>query len=139
MLFCLVFLTSIHAQNYEFVGIYIHKTEAENGTIQHKMVLDEAGTFLFSSFFSPTERDGKMLAIKSDYGSGKWRVNGDQVFFLVDRNQDFDTDRTLDFSKTRARLEKPSHQNSNVKKESVLLVFFDSDIHWLKGHRLIKQ
>ncbi|MCE2611801.1 hypothetical protein LVD13_02375 [Flavobacteriaceae bacterium D16] len=139
LLVYLVSLTTIQAQSDEFVGIYILKKEADNGVTQHKMVLDEEGSFLFSAFFSPKDRDGKMLEIKSDYGSGKWRVNRDQVFFTVDKDKDFDTERTLDFSRTRARIQKPSILNSNGKTKPVMLVFFDSDILWVKGLKLAKQ
>jgi len=139
LLVYLVSLTTIQAQSDEFIGIYILKKEAENGVTQHKMVLDEEGTFLFSTFFSPNDKDGKMLAIKSDYGSGEWRANGDQVFFIVDKDKDFDAERTLDFSRTRARLQKPSIPNSKGKTKPETLVFFDSDIFWVKGLKLAKQ
>ncbi|MBT8321651.1 MAG: hypothetical protein KJO90_08305 [Eudoraea sp.] len=139
ILFFLVFLTSINAQSEDFIGIYIHKKEAENGVIQHKMVLDEEGSFLFSAFFSPIDREGKMLEIKSDYGSGNWRANGDQIFFIVDKDKDFDAERTLDFSNTRARIQQPIPSNPEGNSEPVLLVFFDSDISWLKGLKLPKQ
>ena len=130
---------SIAAQADEFIGIYIFKADAENAVVQHKMVLEEEGRFLFSTFFSPKDRDGKMREIRSDYGSGQWRANGNQVFFLVNKSEDFDKDRTLDFSNTRARLEKPSARNLKGEKDPVLLIFFDSDIPWVKGLRLPKQ
>ncbi|MDX1315259.1 MAG: hypothetical protein R3356_07130 [Eudoraea sp.] len=139
VLFFLNFLVNSTAQTEEFIGIYIFKADAENAVIQHKMVLEEEGKFLFSTFFSPKDRDGKMMEIRSDYGSGQWRANGDQVFFQVDSDSDFDKDRTLDFSNTRARLEKPSPRNLKGEKGPILLVFFDSDIPWVKGLRLPKQ
>ena len=141
--FLILFFTTISgtitAQADAFIGIYIYQEEAETGLLQHKMVLDEEGTFLFSSFFSPKDIDGKMLEIQSDYGSGKWRANGNQLFFLVDPVKDFDEERTLDFSKTRARLEKPPPINPKGEKGPVQLVFFDSDISWVKGLKLPKQ
>ena len=139
ILFFFAISGTITAQSDEFFGIYIFQEEAETGVLQHKMVLDEEGTFLFSTFFSPKDVEGKMMEIQSDYGSGKWRANSDQLFFLVDRKMDFDEDRTLDFSKTRARLEKPSPSNPKGDKEPMLLVFFDSDIPWVKGLKLQKQ
>jgi len=99
ILFLLAFITTSKAQTKDFYGIYILKEEAENGVTQHKMALHEEGTFLFSTFFSPEDSDGKMLEIKSMYGSGKWRTNGNQLFFVVDKEEDFDEDRILDFSK----------------------------------------
>ena len=136
---CLVFATSLGAQNPDYAGIYIFKADAENGVIQHKMVLEEEGNFLFNAFFSPKDKEGKMRQIRSDYGSGTWHVNDEQLFFKVDKNEDFDKDRTLDFSNTRARLEKPSPRNLKGAKIPVNLVFFDSDIPWVKGLRLPKQ
>ena len=139
ILFFLVFSQTIAAQADEFVGIYLFKEEAENGIIQHKMVLDEEGTFLFSSFFSPNDIEGKMLEIKSMYGSGKWRINGNQVFFVVDKVADFDEDRILDFSNTRARFQESTPDSTNGETGPMQLVFFDSNITWVKGLRLLKQ
>lgn len=138
-LLILFFAASVEAQNPDFAGIYIFKVDAENGVIQHKMVLEEEGSFLFSAFFSPKDREGKMRQIKSDYGSGDWHTKGDQLLFTVNKNEDFDKDRTLDFSNTRARLEKPSPSNLKGAKSQIDLVFFDSDIPWVKGLRLPKQ
>ena len=138
ILFFLFFTTANQAQISDYVGIYILKEEAENGVVQHKMALDEEGTFLFSSFFSPNDSDGKMLEIKSMYGSGKWRVNGNELFFVVDKEEDFDKDRILDFSKTRARMQKPP-KGTDGETGSAQLVFFDSDIFWIKGLILNKM
>ncbi|MBT8211042.1 MAG: hypothetical protein KJP14_11000 [Eudoraea sp.] len=139
ILLFLVSITAIQAQTSDFVGIYILKEDAENGVAQHKMALHEEGTFLFSTFFSPEDTDGKMLEIKSMYGSGKWRVNGNQVFFVVDKEEDFDEDRILDFSKTRARIQQPAPGNTNGETGPDQLVFFDSDIFWIKGLKLNKM
>ena len=73
------------------------------------------------------------------YGSGKWRNNGSEILFVVDRKEDFDKDRILDFSNTRARLEKPSLSNLKEAKSPIDLVFFYSDIPWVKGLRLPKR
>lgn len=139
ILFFLVCTVSGIAQSKDFIGIYLLKEEAENGIIQHKMTLHEEGTFLFSTFFSPDDADGKMLEIKSMYGSGKWRVNGNQLFFVVDKEEDFDEDRILDFSKTRARIQQPPPQGTDGKTGTTQLVFFDSNISWVKGLKLNKQ
>ncbi len=138
ILFFLAFLSTTRAQTKDFQGIYILKKDAENGVIQHKMSLHEEGTFLFSSFFSPDDSDGKMLEIKSMYGSGKWRVNGNQLFFVVDKEEDFDEDRILDFSKTRARIQEPAPGSTDGNIGTAQLVFFDSDIFWIKGLKLNK-
>ena len=139
ILFLLAFITTSKAQTKDFYGIYILKEEAENGVTQHKMALHEEGTFLFSTFFSPEDSDGKMLEIKSMYGGGKWRTNGNQLFFVVDREEDFDEDRILDFSKTRARIQKAAPGNTNGETGPDQLVFFDSDIFWIKGLILNKM
>jgi hypothetical protein len=136
---CLVFVTAATAQSAELAGIYMLKKEVENGVMQHKMVLDEEGTFLFSSFFSPHDREGKMLEIKSMYGSGKWRTTGNQVIFVVDRAEDFDEDRILDFSSTRARIQELRPGDTDGKPGPTQLVFIDSNIGWIKGLILSRQ
>lgn len=135
----MIFGLAGQAQTRDFMGIYLLREEVENGVIQHKMALHEEGTFLFSTFFSPDNRDGKILEIKSMYGSGKWRVNGDQIFFVVDPEEDFDEDRILDFSKTRARIQKPSPGNTNGDTDRTQLIFFDSNITWVKGLKLNRE
>ena len=139
ILFLVLSITTAKAQTKDFIGIYMLKEDTENGVIQHKMALHEEGTFLFSTFFSPSDSADKMLEIKSMYGSGKWRANGNQVFFVVDKEEDFDEDRVLDFSKTRARIQKPVPDSTNGENRSDQLVFFDSDIFWVKGLKLNKM
>ena len=139
ILFFLTGTVSVIAQTSDFIGIYLLKVDEENGVIQHKMVLNEEGTFLFSTYFSPDNPEGKMLEITHMYGSGKWRTNGKQLFFIVDKEEDIDEDRILDFSKTRARIQQPSPGKPDGEKAREELVFFDSNIFWVKGLKLIKQ
>lgn len=139
ILFFLILFRPIAAQTDEFAGIYILKEEADNGIIQHKMVLHEEGTFLFSSFFSPNEIEGKMLEIKSMYGSGKWNNNGNQISFVVNKEEDFDEDRILDFSNTLARIQESAPGSTNGESGSMELFFFESNISWVKELKLNRQ
>ncbi len=134
-----LFPVLVMPQAQDVMGIYLLRVEKENGVIQHKMALHEEGTFLFSTYFSPNNPEGKTLEITSMYGSGKWRTNGNQLFFVVDREEDFDADRILDFSKTRARIQQLAPGTINGENGTPQLVFFDSNIFWVKGLILDKQ
>lgn len=137
ILFITLCTSSIHAQSGIYNGSYEKTYEIDNGDFhQYKITLNPDGTFLYHSHSNismgiPPE--------KNIFGKGTWRVENNIISLTTDRTKDLDETYTLDLSNTKARYESKSPRDKSNRIVPTKLKFYQSDISWVKGKKLLKS
>ena len=72
------------------------------------------------------------------YGRGRWKMDKRVIVFSTEAS-DLDDKYTLDFSGTKARFISKSPRDKSDRVIKTALSFYQSDIFWIKGMKLIKQ
>lgn len=128
--------TSI-CQSKTFSGIYEKKSESDVGTVvEYKLNLKLDGTFSFHFYrnIDPTQPKENM------YGKGMWELGkNNTINFYTNRSTDLDEKNTLDFNNSKARSNRKSPRNKSQTTIRESIMFYNSDIFWVKGLELYKS
>lgn len=126
------------AQVNEYVGTYEKNSIVADGSFELKrsMTLNADGTFVFHSF----RRDDKGVPPETNrWGKGNWAAIKNQIHFSANKAIDIDEKNSLNFSETKARYKTKSPRDISGKDIKTSLIFYDSEIFWVKGMVLFKK
>lgn len=138
-IFFLMFSEGLSAQvdNY-IIGTYETHSKATDGSFELKrsITLNADGTFIFHNY--------RMVDIgippeTNLWGMGNWKGIKNQIYFSWNKDIDIDEKFTLNFKNTKARYKTKSPGDISGKDIKTSLIFFDSDIFWVKGMELFKK
>jgi len=142
---CLIFLLCFAAsyitnsQTQPYTGEYSssHRTDdTDNPRIDNTLTLNPNGTFLFHFYRKINDKTPE----ENWYAKGKWAVEKkNHLFFYINRDTDLDEKYTLNFSKTKARYVSASPRRISGNSINPSLIFYSSEISWVKGMKLYKK
>jgi len=137
LLFVLTFALPLVAQPKKYVGNYEMDFDINGkGVIEYQLSLNEDGTFLFHFY----RKIDTSHPDENQYGKGNWKVGKANVlYFTTNENNDLDETHTLNFTNSKARFYEKSPRDKSAKIIKKHLRFYDSDIPWVKGMKLIKK
>jgi len=136
ILFILLFNLTVIAQSESYAGTYERRSEMNDGSIfEYTINLNSHGTFLFHSYEMHTKTKSPE---QHKYGKGKWEADKNIISFSTDEQLDLDETHELNFSNTRARIDRKSPRNKSPEIIPDLMRFFSSDISWVEGKKLVK-
>ena len=128
-------LSSIIINAQDVSGTYQLTVNATNGDLQRTLTLNADGTFEFYNF----ERHVQGIPPeKHIYGKGTWTQNKKLISFFSEAS-DLNDKFTLDFSGTKARFISKSPRDKSNRNIETALSFYESDIFWISGMKLVKQ
>lgn len=135
---CLLLATSsVLSQNNQVAGEYIiNLIENSKHKIEYKLTLEEDGRFFFHSY--SFNKQG-LPQVTQLYGRGNWSLKGTIVSFVTDVKEKIDDKYTMDFSNTRARFITKPVRDKTDRIIKTRLIFFQSEIHWVKGIEMFKR
>ena len=134
-----MFLTAIavFAQTNGYEGNYGITHEMKDGShFEYDLTLNTDGTFSFHAY----EYHTKVLTPERHfYARGNWSAMKNLITFTTDSNIDLDEKYTLDFTNTKARIDRKSQRNKSPGIVKDVMRIYDSDIFWVKGKILTKD
>lgn len=116
-------------------GTYIYEFDGSNASIRRTLVLNPDRTFLFHAY---EYHERGIPPEKNIYGKGTWESKKGLVYFTTSK-ADIDDKHTLDFSNSKARFDAKSPRDKSDKEDITSLRFYESEVFWFKGMKLIKQ
>ena len=139
-LLCLAFnfLAVAQTQSYagEYSDSYFTNDTKKLLVLEYTLSLKTDGTFLFHSYRKINDGAPE----EHWYGKGKWAVEKkNQLFFYISKDTDLDEKYTLNFSKTKARYVSVSPRDISGSSIKTSLIFYSSEIFWVKGMKLFKK
>ena len=137
LLLCLACNHPTTAQTQPYAGEYraSHGANDSGVLIEYTLSLRPNGTFLFHSYRNINDKAPE----EHWYAKGKWAVEKkNQLFFYINKDTDLDEKYTLNFSKTKARYSSKSPRNLSEQFIKTSLLFYNSEIFWVKGMKLFK-
>ncbi|MFK7783165.1 hypothetical protein [Psychroserpens sp.] len=136
---CFTLLFSVvitNAQNV--VGTYqLHSksTDSNDFELKRTLTLYADGTFEYYNY----RRIEKGIPPETHtYGKGTWKRDKKVIIFSTDSSE-LDDKFTLDFSGTKARFISKSPRDKSDRVIETALSFYESEIFWATGMKLIKQ
>ena len=123
------------SQSFSPAGIYKASYNTQNAIIEYSLSLKSDGTFVFqsnSNHFKETPSK------KSSLSRGTWKAEKNIIIFNSDEQRDINEIYTLNFSNTKARIERKSPRNKSKEIIPDVIRIYESDIFWVKGKKLIK-
>lgn len=116
-------------------GTYVYEFDGSNASIRRTLVLNPDRTFLFHAY---EYHEKGIPPEKNIYGKGTWESKKGLVYFTTSK-ADIDDKHTLDFSNSKARFDAKSPRDKSGKEIKTSLRFYESEVFWVKGMKLIKQ
>ena len=116
-------------------GTYVYEFEGSNASIRRTLILNPDKTFLFHAY---EYHEKGIPPEKNIYGKGTWESKKSLVYFTTSK-ADIDDKHTLDFSNSKARFDAKSPRDKSGKEIKTSLRFYESEVFWVKGMKLIKQ
>jgi len=120
----------------KYAGVYEMRHEAQNALIEYRLSLNPDGSFLFQSY---SKHNRAITPVTDIYGKGKWSVKKDLILFSVDEENDIVQEYSLNFNETKARYKTKSPRDLSQSVVKTSLIFYDSNIFWVKGMELFKK
>ncbi len=123
------------AQSANYDGTYGVRYENVNSIIEYTLTLNVDGTFQFHSYtnhFKATPPE------QNTYGKGTWNAEKNIISFFTDDQHELDEKHTLDFSATKARVDRKSIRNKSPEVIPDKMRIYESEISWVKGMKLEK-
>lgn len=128
-------LSSIILNAQDVSGMYQLTVNATNAELQRTLTLSADGTFEFYNF----ERHNQGIPPeKHIYGKGTWTQNKKVISFFSETS-DLDDKFTLDFNGTKARFITKSPRDKSNRDIETAVSFYESNIFWISGMKLVKQ
>ena len=128
-------LSSIILNAQDVSGMYQLTVYATNAELQRTLTLSADGTFEFYNF---ERHDQGIPPEKHIYGKGTWTQDKKVISFFSETS-DLDDKFTLDFNGTKARFITKSPRDKSKRDIETALSFYESDIFWISGMKLVKQ
>ena len=132
-------VTTVFGQSEAISGKYEKTNNIDQGIISYKISLNPDGTFIFHVYDKNISLTPDKTNERNKYGKGTWKADKNLVCFYTDQELDLDEKYTLDFSKTKARFITKSPRDKSDRVVKTALLFYESDIFWVKGWKLFKQ
>ena len=132
----ITFNLTVFLQSESYVGTYIRPYESqENQILKWTLTLNSDGTFIYNFY-----RDiGAKNSEENFYGKGTWKGEKKLIFFYTDTTREVDETYTMDFTNSKARINRksPRDKSNKIVKESIR--FYESDLSIIKGLELFKE
>jgi len=128
---------NITAQADSYIGTYERYMAPVNAGARTRILsLNADGTFTFSEHRA--EHPSQPEDLKS--GKGIWKVEKPNViYFYVDEEKDVDDTFVLNFNNSKARFTQKSPRDTSDRIIPTSIRFYDSEIFWVKGMKLLKK
>ena len=127
---------ALMAQSHGYEGIYSVRYDMDDGSLfEYQIELIADGTFLFHAHEIHTQA---LKPEKNRYGKGNWTSNENLVTFTSNPAVDLDRKHTLNFTNTKARIDRKSSRNKSAEIIPDSMRIYESDIFWIKGLQLTK-
>ena len=126
---------SLFAQPEDYSGTYIRPYESqENQILKWTLTLNSDGTFLYNFYRNLGDKNPE----ENFYGKGTWTSEKKLIFFYTDVNTAFNVPHIMDFTGSKARINKksPRDKSDKIIKESIR--FYESELSVIKGLELFK-
>ncbi len=125
--------TFLSAQKTNISGDYQQKLGSGNHIETFDLTLNKSGTFLFhwyrhSKYGIPKE--------ENKCAKGTWEQNGKLIEFFT-TEKDIDEKHELNFQNSKVRFITKSPRDKSDRIINDALLFYESDIFWMKGKKLI--
>ena len=130
-----VLLSSLIINAQDVVGKYQLKVDATNGELSRTLTLSADGTF---EFYNYERHDIGIPPEKHLYAKGTWTSDKNVIIFSAEPS-DIDDTHVLNFNTTRARYKEKSSRDKSDRVVETSLIFYQSEIFWVKGMKLLKQ
>jgi len=128
---------TLTAQTDSYTGTYERYIAPTNaGARTRTLILNPDGTFTFSEHRA--KHPSQPEELKS--GKGTWKVEKPNViYFYVDEEKDMDNAHVLNFNNSKARFTQKSPRDKSDRIIPTSIRFYDSEISWIKGMKLLKK
>lgn len=138
LILLLILLSSIFTNAQEVAGVYELKSntiDSNEFKLIRTLTLHADGTFEYYNY-----RYVEMGIPKETftYGKGTWAQNEKVISFFTDAS-DLDDKFTLNFTGTKARFISKSPRDKSDRMIETALSFYESEISWITGMKVIKQ
>ena len=129
----------VYSHVFTQAGIYVidHTHDISDGTkLKWTLTLNSDKTFLYHFY-----RDivGEINLEENFYGKGTWKSEGNIVFFYTDKKIDMDEKYKINFTNSKARYITKSPRDKSDKIVKTALLFYESDLFYIKGLELFKE
>ena len=131
-------VTTVFGQSEAIAGNYLKKYEHDDKVLMYKLVLNIDETFTFHQYDKNYSLTPDKTNERNKYGKGTWKADKNLVYFYTDQELDLDEKCTLDFSNTKARFITKSPRDKSDRVIKTSLLFYESDILWVKSWNLLK-
>ena len=137
-LICFALLISSLLNAQDVVGTYeLHSksTDPKNFELKRTLTLNADGTF---EYYNYRRVKSGIPPETHTYGKGTWTQNKKVISFSSEAS-DLDDKFTLDFSGTKARFIGKSPRDKSDRIIKTALSFYQSEISWITGMKLLKE
>lgn len=134
----LFFGYSVYGQSPVIAGNYEKRNEHDDKILLYKLALNLDGTFIFQVYDKNYSMTPNKTNERNKYGKGTWKAEKNLIYFYADEKTDFDEKYTLDFNNTKARFITKSPRDKSDRVIKTALLFYESDIFWVKRWQLFK-
>lgn len=137
-LICFALLISSLLNAQDVVGTYeLHSksTDPKNFELKRTLTLNADGTF---EYYNYRWVKSGIPPETHTYGKGTWTQNKKVISFSSEAS-DLDDKFTLDFSGTKARFISKSPRDKSDRIIKTALSFYQSEISWITGMKLLKE
>ena len=134
----ILLLSSIITNAQDVAGVYQLKSSSKDSNdfeLRRTLTLNADGTFEYYNY-----RYVEMGIPKEThkYGKGTWNQDKNIISFST-KTSELDDKFTLDFSGTKARFISKSPRDKSDRIIKTALSFYESEISWITGMKLLKQ
>jgi hypothetical protein len=125
------------AQTQSYEGTYSVRYDMKDGSLfEYQLQLRADGTFFFHAHEIHTKA---LKPEKNRYGKGKWTASKNLISLTTNPEVDLFDNYTLNFTNTKARIDRQSVRNKSADAVPDSMRIYDSDIFWIKGLKLTKE
>ncbi|WP_431133269.1 hypothetical protein [Psychroserpens mesophilus] len=135
LLYSLLLLSSMLINAQDVSGVYQWKSSSNDFELIRTLTLNTDGTF---EYYNYRRIENGIPKETHTYGRGTWTQDKKVISFTTEAsgvNDKF----TLDFTGTKARFITKSPRDKSDRIIKTALSFFESEIFWITGMKLIKQ
>lgn len=130
----IVYSDSIFGQSKGIAGEY-QLEHRSNTVLKRTLILNPDGTFFFHNY---ENHEGGIPPEKNSYAKGTWILEK-KVIHFYNTNADLDDKYRLSFNNSKARFDTKSPRDKSNRVVKTAIRFFQSDIFWIKGLKLLKR
>jgi len=128
LILIITFQTALIAQTETVFGNFKKTIDTKSESIQFQLSLNENGTFVFH--YSKNIHCAS-CSQEELQGKGTWKVKNEAFIFKSKKRKDLNEEYTVNLNNSKAKFEN--------QKVNGVLVFFETDLSYLKGIKFIKE